>query len=83
MDRHPQYRRLESIFNTLRVLRWWLCLSAVAMPSLTPDLGKLGTRMCYAICSFRSLGGTPVSGAILTVSGNLWESNCSQVLPFF
>lgn len=49
----------------------FVSLPAVAMTSLTPDLGRLGTRlgMCYAICSFGSLGGTPVSGAILTATG--------------
>ena len=49
----------------------FVSLPAVAMTSLTPDLGRLGTRMgmCYTLCSFGSLGGTPVSGAILTATG--------------
>lgn len=49
----------------------FVSLPAVAMTSLTPDLSRLGTRlgMCYAICSFGSLGGTPVAGAILTATG--------------
>jgi len=47
-------------------------LPVVAMTSLMPDLKTWGTRMgmCYTICSLGSLGGTPVSGAILTATGN-------------
>ena len=48
-----------------------MSLPAVAMTSLTPDPSRLGTRleMCYTICSFGLLGGTPVSWAILTATG--------------
>lgn len=50
----------------------FVAISPVAVVVLTPDLRKIGTRMghCFFVCSFGLLMGTPVSGAILSSSGN-------------
>jgi MFS family permease len=52
----------------------FVSLPPVAIVVLTKDMRKIGTRMgqCFFISAFGLLTGTPVSGAILSASGNKW-----------